>query len=113
LTPGVYRLRAVFQASETAGKLESAPIRITIGQPKGADLQVWNTLRTDSELGYFIQTGSPKGDPESERSKRLAEVLNSLASSYPESRQAPDIRSSLGRYRTTLEKLREKGLVKN
>jgi hypothetical protein len=102
--PGTYRLKAVLQTE--GGRLESEVLEIDIREPQGADRSVWEVLRKDPELGYFMQTGGPKGPPETPRSRHLEATLARLAGSFPESRQVESIRAGLAGYRTLLEALR-------
>lgn len=104
--PGLYRLKAVVDLGDAREEVGSDPVHLNIRRPQGADLEVWNVLKEDAELGHFLQAGTPKGDPLSERSLALAETLASLANSHPDSRLALEIRSSLARYRSTVELLR-------
>ena len=39
---------------------------ITVSEPTGVDRDVWEVLKADPEYGYFIQSGGPKGNPQSE-----------------------------------------------
>jgi len=106
-TPGTYRIKVVFSGGESLGSVESEPVSISVREPKGSALKVWNALKRDARLGYFLQAGGPNGDPRSPKSRELAETLNALATTYPEIPQAGDIRLSLSKYATTLEKVKE------
>lgn len=106
-TPGTYRIKAVFSGGESLGSVESEPVSISLREPKGGALKVWNALKSDASLGYFLQAGGPNGDPRSPKSRELAETLKALATTYPESPQVGDILSSLSKYAVTLEKLKE------
>lgn len=102
--PGTYRLKAVLETE--GGRLESEVLEIDIREPQGVDRSVWEVLREDPELGYFMQTGGPKGPPETPRSRHLEATLERLAASFPESRQIEGIRAGLAGYRAQLEALR-------
>jgi hypothetical protein len=106
-TPGTYRIKVVFSGGESLGSVESEPVSISVREPKGGALKVWNALKSDARLGYFLQAGGPNGDPRSPESEELAETLNALATTYPESPQVGDILSSLSRYTKSLKKLKE------
>ena len=106
VSPGTFKVKAVLEGGESA-RVESEPARIRIQEPEGAGLQVWNVLKADADLGFFLQAGSPNGDPRSAKSAKQAETLKSLASVYPESRQKDDILLSLDSYGRTLQKLRK------
>ena len=106
-TPGTYRIKVVFSGGESFGSVESEPVSISVREPKGGALKVWNALKRDARLGYFLQAGGPNGDPRSPESEELAETLNALATTYPESPQVGDILSSLSKYTKSLKKLKE------
>ncbi|HTG36553.1 MAG TPA: hypothetical protein VLB76_26850 [Thermoanaerobaculia bacterium] len=110
-SPGTYRIKAVFSGEQSLGQVESEPVSIALREPQGDALKVWNALKSDARLGYFIQQGGPNGDPRSPESKELADTLSALATVHPESPQADDIRLSLAKYATTLEKLKERNLL--
>lgn len=103
--PGTYRLKAVLQDAKGSA-LESGVLEIDIREPQGADRSIWEVLREDPELGYFVQEGGPNGPPETPRSQQLEATLERLAGSFPEGRQAEGIRAGLAEYRALLEELR-------
>jgi len=102
--PGVYRLKAVLQKEDRT--LESEALEIEIREPQGADRSIWEVLREDPELGFFVQTGSPKSSPETPRSQQLKATLERLVGSFPEGRQVEGILASLAEYHALLESLR-------
>jgi hypothetical protein len=97
---GTYRIKAVVVAGEA--KLESQPVTIRVHKPKGADLQVWNVLQANPELGYFIQLGTPRTYQRPGEGSELVKELSDLTVAYPDSRQMGDIRASLTRYKEAL-----------
>jgi hypothetical protein len=103
--PGTYRLKAVLQDAG-GGALESGVLEIDIREPQGIDRSIWEVLREDPELGYFVQSGGPNGPPETPRSRQLEATLERLAGAFPEGRQAEGIRAGLAEYRALLEELR-------
>lgn len=110
VSPGTFKVKAVLGVGESA-RVESEPVQIRIHEPQGAGLQVWNVLKADADLGFFLQAGSPNGDPRSAKSAKQAEILNSLAILYPESRQKEDILLSVDSYSRTLQKLKKLNAV--
>lgn len=102
--PGVYRLKAILQTE--GGTLESEVLEIDIREPQGVDHSIWEVLREDPELGYFVQSGGPKGPPETPRSQQLEATLGRLVASFPEGRQTEGIRAGLAEYLALLEALR-------
>lgn len=102
--PGAYRLKAVLQTE--GGTLESGVLEIDIREPQGVDRSIWEVLREDPGLGYFVQSGGPMGPPETPRSQQLEATLERLIGSFPEGRQVEGIRAGLAKYRALLEELR-------
>jgi hypothetical protein len=102
--PGTHRMKAVLQTE--GGTVESGVLEIHIREPQGVDRSIWEVLREDSELGYFIQSGGPNGPPETPRSRHLEATLERLAGSFPEAGQAEGIRAGLAEYRALLVELR-------
>jgi hypothetical protein len=82
--------------------IESEPIKITIEEPKGEDLEVWNKIKDNGNFAYFIQEGDmliPSYKPE-ERAKFQAEIERILAD-YPNSFYATSLSQSLARFRAS------------
>lgn len=102
--PGTHRLKAVLRTE--GGTVQSGVLAIDIREPQGVDRSIWEVLREDPELGFFVQSGGPKGPPETPRSRQLEATLERLAGSFPEGRQAEGIRAGLAEYRALLEALR-------
>ena len=60
--PGDYFLKAVsFVAQDLEGietlEIESQPVLISIVEPKFEELETWNVIKNEPELGFFIQHG--------------------------------------------------------
>lgn len=110
--PGRYRIKAILHVDELNAQIESTPIRVSVDEPKGADLRVWNEIKDDATYGYFIQTGDIKAHPNSSKAKRVLEKLESLVTTYPGSQYSAYIRSSLDKFKSTVTKLKKKGIVK-
>ena len=57
--PGTYYLKAsynaVFQGQERSVLFESEPLKVAIREPKDEDLLVWNRIKQNGDLAYFIQ----------------------------------------------------------
>jgi hypothetical protein len=100
---GTYRIKAVLRTGDA--DVESRPVTIRVHKPEGADLEVWKVLEADPALGRFVQLGAPTGDRRSAEMSVLAKKLSDLSTSYPESRHAEDIRTSLFRYLEAVEEL--------
>jgi hypothetical protein len=82
--------------------LESEPIKITIEEPKGEDLEVWNLIKNNGNFAYFIQEGNiPESiyQPE-ERAKFQAEV-EQILTDYPNSFYATSLSQSLAKFKAS------------
>jgi hypothetical protein len=112
IKPGRYRIKAILYDSDLKSKIESKPIQVSVEEPQGADVEVWSTLKSNAEYAYFIQTGSPKGHPTAAKTKQMVQALEKLIDSYPASRYVESIHHSLSRYRSELEELKKRGVIK-
>lgn len=110
--PGKYHIKAILYDSGFVNEIESEPIQISVNEPQGIDLEVWNKFKSDAEYAYFIQTGGPKGHPTSAKTRQIVETLEKIVSSYPGSTYAQSIRPSLSSHYSSLEELKKKGLIK-
>jgi hypothetical protein len=100
---GTYYLKVIYN-----GKLESEPVKITITEPEGKDLEVWNKIKDNGNFAYFIQEGDmliPTYKPE-ERAKFQAEVEDILQK-YPNSFYAQSLRQSLDKFKVSEVKRQE------
>ena len=109
--PGRYRLKALLHGNGFEESIESQATEIHVGQPQGADRAAWAVLKNDSEYGYFIQAGGPKGHPAAPRSQQIIAVLERVFGDYPESRYAEPVGVALAKYRDTFARLAERGLI--
>jgi hypothetical protein len=88
--------------------IESKPIKITITEPEGESLDVWNKIKDRGDFAYFIQYGeflAPLYKPE-ERAKFQQEVEQILAD-YPNSFYSEFLRQSLDKFRANEAKRQE------
>ena len=88
--------------------IESEPIKITIEEPKGKDLEVWKKIKDDGNFAYFIQEGDfliPSYKTE-EREKFMKEI-EQIINQYPSSFYAPSLRQSLAKFRVNEAKRQE------
>jgi hypothetical protein len=88
--------------------IESEPIQIIIEKPNGEDLEVWNKLKDNGEIAYFIQEGDiliPSYKKEA-RAKVQQEIEN-LLKKYPNSFYATALRQSLDKFLASEAKKQE------
>lgn len=105
-----YYIKAVYSAyfidnnqSRTRVKIESEPIQITIKEPTGEDLKIWNKIKDNGEIAYFIQEGSFKA-PESEKREKLKMEVEQIINESPDSPISSQMKQSLNKLRANEEK---------
>lgn len=104
---GVYLVKAVVTITgDVPIKVESEPIKITINEPVGDDLQVWNQIKESGEIASFVQRGSFLTS-NNEEEQRLVKQVQEITQSYPNSFLVGQIRQKLERFRTGEERKRE------
>ena len=110
--PGTYyfksRYSVLFEGEKLRIDLESEPVQITIEEPIGEDLQVWNKIKDNGNFAYFIQEGDlqiPDYKPE-ERTKFLQQV-EQILTDHPNSFYAESLRQSLTKFRASETKRQE------
>jgi hypothetical protein len=108
---GTYYVKAVLYDATFADQIESEPVVVTVVEPQGPDQEVWKLLVSEPELGYFIQTGRPRGHPREPRSLQLVETLEGIVARHPIGSYAADIQSALARYWSSVEELAKRGLI--
>jgi hypothetical protein len=110
---GIYYFKIRYKVFLEEGKpsfleIESEPVKITITEPQGEDLEVWNKIKDNGNFAYFIQEGDmliPTYKPE-ERAKFQAEVEDILQK-YPNSFYAQSLRQSLDKFKLSEAKRQE------
>ncbi len=118
--PGKYNLKVSYQIRYAKNPsnvlIESEPVQITIEEPVGEDLEVWNKIKDDGNFAYLIQEGDiriPDYKPE-ERGKFL-EKVEQIINQYPNSFYARSLTQSLDKFQAaeakrqeTMQKLKQK-----
>jgi hypothetical protein len=107
---GIYYIKAIANLlnKKERTNIESEPIKITITEPEGEDLEVWNKIKDNGNFAYFIQEGDmliPSYKSE-ERDKLQAEIEQILAD-YPNSFYSTSLRQSLSKFKTSEAKRKE------
>ncbi|HMS39164.1 MAG TPA: hypothetical protein PKE69_02980 [Pyrinomonadaceae bacterium] len=96
---GTYSIKAVLTlADENKTKIESEPIQIRIIEPIGNDLKIWNSIKQNGEIAYFIQQGRFLTIKETETEK-LAQQIEQIVADYPDGILAVQLNQSLGKFR--------------
>lgn len=102
--PGMYFIKAVLIDDALANRIESEPIGIVIEEPQGADLEVWNKIKSDGDYGLFIQTGEIAERPDGPKTKEIMGALKEIENSHPTSKYLGHIRAALAKQRAIVEK---------
>jgi len=107
---GEYYIKASYFLHLTAKPIliESEPIKITIGNPQGENLEVWNRIKDDGNFAYFIQEGEflIPGYKTEERDKfkqKIEEIINI----YPNSFYTQSLSESLTKFNANEAKRQE------
>jgi hypothetical protein len=122
--PGIYYVKATYLINLMSQLkpilIESESIKITIEEPKGEDLEVWNKIKDNGNFAYFIQEGDmliPSYKPE-ERAKFQAEV-EQILTDYPNSFYAASLSQSLAKFKASeakrcelMEKMKPNSMLK-
>jgi hypothetical protein len=108
---GRYRIKALLYGENGDEVVESEPVEIAIEEPTGEDREVWNALRSDPELGYFVQAGGPRGRSSELRRQQLVSTLERLVTYHPGSRYTEVLRERLARYQDVVDDLARRGLI--
>lgn len=117
---GVYFLKAeLIIPGELQTRIESNPVQIVISAPVGDDLRVWNELKKNPEIAYFLQEGQVRAAKVEEREKQLNEVER-IVRENPNSSLTQQLEGSLQKFRESeakrkqfLEKLKKQQSLQN
>ncbi|MGI8640247.1 MAG: hypothetical protein ACR2MG_09825 [Pyrinomonadaceae bacterium] len=96
--------------------LESEPIKITIEKPVGENLEVWNKIKDNGEIAYFIQEGDFHiPSYKTEEREKLKQEIEQIINQYPNSFYAESLQQSLEKFQAveakrqeSLQKLKQK-----
>ena len=106
--PGVYSIKAVLEDAKLGERIESDPVIVGVVEPSGQQIEIWNTLQGDPDLGYFIQSGGPKGHPTGRKSLQLVTTLERIATADSGGPYTAPIQAALAQYRASVEELKRK-----
>jgi hypothetical protein len=74
--PGGYWLKASYQFNDSM--IESIPSKIQISQPTGADASLWNEMKHERALGYYLHTGDVLYFPGSTEAKNFKQRIERI-----------------------------------
>lgn len=100
---GTYSVKVSYEirypGQEKAQVLESDPIELRIVEPVGDDLTVWNRMKNNGAIGYFIQHGDTHIlSYKTEERKKLKEEVEQIIEQYPDSFYAASLTDSLANF---------------
>jgi len=109
---GVYQMKAVAAIRDRSSpgtliKIESEPIQIRVTQPVGDDLKVWNRIKDNGAVAYFLQQGDTLTFRDLQAQKTIKEV-EQLSEEYPDSYLAKRMRQTLEKFRLEDAKRKDK-----
>lgn len=88
-------------------EFESKPIKITITEPVGEDLQIWNLIKDRGDFAYFIQNGKLVDFKSPEKQEKFLQEVEAILNKYPDSFYASALRQSLDKFKANEAKLIE------
>lgn len=104
---GTYFIKAVlYIPGETPNKIESEPIQVIIDEPVGDDLKVWNQIKDNGDIAYFLQQGRTP-TYQDEKAEKLLKEVKQIAEKYPNSNLAGQMKQKLEKFRKDEEKRKE------
>ena len=104
---GIYFIKAVLIIpGEPQTKIESELVKIVINEPVGDDLKVWNQIKDNGDIAYFIQQGETP-TYQDEKAKKLLKEIEQITGKYPNSDLAGQMKQKLEKFRTGEEKSKE------
>jgi hypothetical protein len=107
--PGVYSLKALFNYWEDGKKrTESAVIKLNIKKPEGNDASVWQRIKDEPDVAYFIYVNGKTFVDKSDRNKslRITGMLNEILSAYPATTYSNYIATALATHTVAVKQWR-------
>ena len=115
---GTYTLKARFDpAFDLKNVIESSPVRIVVEKPRGADAAVWERIKTDNDVAYFIYVNGnafidSEGGPDRVTGEKVVKTLQEVLSQHPTSTYARYLESALNNYAGYIEEWRVRRIEK-
>jgi hypothetical protein len=105
---GTYLIKATVTYCLSSGTdcsdIESEPIEIIVNKPTGNDLEVWEIMKENPEVGLFIQSAGGAFGTNPEKDKQTVEKVGQILNQYPDSFYAQSLRQSLDKFKANEEK---------
>jgi hypothetical protein len=104
--PGTYFIKAVSSIQQNGSEVEFDPVRITIVNPEGEDLDVWNKIKGNREIFFLIQIGTFDTSDENRKQQLIASVEQILIE-HPSSVYSGYLRTNLDKFKADELKRKE------
>lgn len=101
--PGVYFIKGLSYVGENATPIESESVQITIGEPVGDDLVVWNQIKGNREIALLMQVGEFDTGKDEEKAKLVRQV-EQILEQYPNSVYSSYLKKNLEKFKLSEEK---------
>lgn len=83
MEPGRYWAKVAIRS--LGQRFESVPLQLDLQAPVGADAGVWQRVKHDPSMAYFLHTGQIKFRPGSARERQFISAVKSLSEADPQS----------------------------
>lgn len=106
----VYSVQVIDDNRQERVDVASDSVKIVINEPEGEDLQVWNSIKGDGGIAYFVQEGNffVPGFNEEKR-EQLERKVEKLLMLHPSSSYSQPLRSQLSLLREKQRKTKTQG----
>ncbi|MGH9820086.1 MAG: hypothetical protein ACRD43_07930, partial [Pyrinomonadaceae bacterium] len=96
--PGTYYIKGVSYIGDEGKTMESDPIKITIKEPVGDDLAVWNEIKGNKEIAFLMEDGSFDTGKDEEK-QQLTDQVEQTFTKYPQSIYSGYLKTNLEKYK--------------
>jgi hypothetical protein len=100
---GKYFIKGLSYVGENATPIESEPVQITISEPLGDDLTVWNQIKGNREIALLMQVGEFDTGKDEEKAKLVRQVEQILVQ-YPNSVYSSYLKTNLEKFKVKEER---------
>lgn len=110
---GIYYFRALYTAriegEKDAVNLRSKVIKVTVVEPQGDDLDVWNIIKDKGQIAYFLKEGDVPPDLQFDvqKSTRFLEEVQQIIDKHPKSFYSNHLQKSIQMYQINESNRRE------
>lgn len=110
--PGTYAVKASYRLHLSDGRdsivVESNGISFNIAEPGEDDLKIWNSIKDNGDIAYFLQEGDiPVSGRKPEDRKKVILEIEAILNEYPDSIYAEPLRQSMAKFQANEAKRQE------